>query len=224
MNVRKSTQRPQRRSRHGRELEVDLPELLSRAPPVLVTLADTANRDRRGLRLGGPIVMSGEDIAHRVAVGYDIAVKVPRASQGLLQQEAVGARGLPVHRHLGAQDRAGMPLHHRGAKCRQIGVIQTVQTDVLIDEVPHRLRSAIGIEVLRRGDRPSAAPVRAVHAGHTGDRQSRAEEWILPAALPTATPGADLGRCYGSATSRMLVLSGFIANCQARSGLRRKHT
>ena len=61
-------------------------------------------RNRRGFRLDRAVMVPLEYVVHRTAVGDDVAGKMPRAAQRVLEQELVGAGRLTVHGIVGAHD------------------------------------------------------------------------------------------------------------------------
>ena len=62
----------------------------------------TLQRNRGRLRLSWTVMMIAEDVAHGFAVGDDVALKVPGATQYVLQQKLTSTCRLAVDRVVGA--------------------------------------------------------------------------------------------------------------------------
>ena len=105
-------------------------------------------RIRTGFRHALGEMVSLEDVVDGAAVGYDVALEFPRASQLILKQETVGACGLAVDAVISAHDRSGFPLDDRGAKRRKVSIFHVMFRHLHIHAVPRRLGAAMHGEVL----------------------------------------------------------------------------
>ena len=98
---------------------------------------------RRGFSLGLGEVMIAENVDDCFAIRNHIALKSPLAAQLILQQKLVDAGRLAVDAVVGAHHRTGLPLRHRRAKRRQIGVQFVMLADFHVSRVARRLGAAV---------------------------------------------------------------------------------
>ena len=166
--------------------------------------------DGRGLRLGRLVVVAGEDVDNRAAVGDHVALEAPLAAQLILEQELVGAGGLAVNAVVGAHHRVGLALCHRGAEGGQIGVQFVVLAHHHVCRVARGLRTAVHGKMLGGGDDAIVMRIVALHAGHKGHAHARRQEGIFAVGFLAAAPAGiaedvDVGRPEVEARQRYVL-------------------
>ena len=107
-----------------------------------------------------------ENVYDGVAIGNDIALKVPGAAELILKQKCVRAGGLAVDPVVSAHNRFCLAFGDGRAKCGQVGIFHVVLRYLHIDAVTTWLRSAMHGEMFRRGDHPKIFRIVALQAGY----------------------------------------------------------
>src|ERR1700753_3469468 len=111
-------------------------------------------------------MVAGEDVPHSAAVRNDVTLELPCASQGMLEQELIGARWLTVGGVVGAHDRAGVSFNNSSAERREIRVFLIMAADVNVSEVTRRLRTAVHGEMFGGGNSQVIPRIIALQAGN----------------------------------------------------------
>src|SRR5436309_1118690 len=93
--------------------------------------------------------MPAEDVAHRAAVGNHIPLKLPCATQGMLEKKLAGTGRFPVAAIVSAHDGSSMTLHHGSAECGKVSVLLVVFAYIDVHEMASGLGSAVYGEMLR---------------------------------------------------------------------------
>jgi len=143
--------------------------------------------------------VASENILDRAAIGNHVALELPCAAQGVLEQKLVGAGRLTVGAVVGAHDRSCVTLDNGRPERRQIRVFLVMAADIDIREVPGRLRPTVDGEMLRRGNGKVVLRVISLQPGHEGHRQPAAQVGIFAVGLLPPPPArvaedVDVGR------------------------------
>src|SRR3569833_1234942 len=144
--------------------------------------------NRGCLRLRDTEAVASEDVEYRAAIRNDIALKLPRTAERVLEQELVGAGRLSVGGVVGAHDGARMPLDDRRAESRQIRVLLVMATDVDVCEMARRLRPTVDGEMFRGGNGEVIARIIALQACYKRYGQPAAEVGIFAGGFLAASP------------------------------------
>ena len=146
------------------------------------------NGERGGLGLGLGEMMVAEDVDDRVAVGDDVALKLPFVSQLVLQQELIYARRLSVDAVISAHHRSGLGFGHGCAKCRQICVQLIMFADHHIRVVARAFWPAVDRVMFRRRNDAIVFRIVALHARNERHSHSGRQERVFPVGFLSASP------------------------------------
>src|SRR3954470_13444251 len=117
--------------------------------------------------------MITEDVDDGLAIGNDIALEVPLATQLILQQELIQACGLTIDAVIGAHHGTSFGFGDRGAKCWKVGIELVVLADLYVRSVAGRLGAAVDGVMFRRGDDTIVFWIISLHTGDEGNAQAR---------------------------------------------------
>ena len=175
-------------------------------------------------------VMSRVHIRNGRAIAHDIAIEAPGVAQVLAQEHRVRAGRRAVDSVVGAHHRLRMRFGDRGAKGRQVGVLQVMRRDVDVELVPHWLRPAMHRVVLRSRDNAKKSWILPLHTGDKGDAHATRQERIFAVGLLPASPAriaedVDVGRPEGQAEEHLMIAfaHGLVVLCAGLGGDRLAH-
>ena len=103
------------------------------------------------------------------AIGDDVSPETPFCAQLVLQQELICTRRLTIDGVVSAHDGSGFAFRDSRAKCRLIRVELIVFAYIHVCKMTRRLRTAVHVKVLRRGDYAVIFWVVPLHAGNKSD-------------------------------------------------------
>ena len=133
-------------------------------------------------------MVSAEDVDHRIAVGYYIAVELPRPAQLVLKQKIVGAGRLAVDPVVSAHHRSRLALGDGGAERGKIGVFHVVLGNLDVDAVTRRLRAAVHGEMFRSRDHPVILRVVTLQSGDESHSHAAGKVRIFAVGFLAASP------------------------------------
>ncbi len=148
----------------------------------------TLQRDSRSFRLRGTVAVSRKDVAHRAAVGNNIALEPPCTAKQSLKQELVGTGRLSIDAVVRTHHRSGVTFDNGGTKRRRIRIQLIMLCYIHVGEVTCGLGSAVHGEVLRRRDRAVILRIVALYSGHVRNRKASAQKGIFSVGFLTAAP------------------------------------
>src|SRR6266478_8113121 len=97
------------------------------------------------------IMVAFENVGHRAAIGYYVALEAPIAPKMLIQQRCVRASRLSVQRVVSAHHGLSLSFHDSRSKSGQVCVLHVVTRRLHIDGMPRGLRPTMHRKVFGGG-------------------------------------------------------------------------